>query len=341
MTNVQSQSSTVFVPRPTILFISDRWLDAERVGYDSPHQHGTLGSLWAWGQAKVIEIYYDVERLQNGRHVDKTLEPYCNDASGIDLICNAPLLSHPRWCPSHGLLQKAQRDGIKVANFFYDSVNSGAQGVIRNQFGWADLNILADYDLPSAHGLRGLTNCFDAWSPMDTRTYFPGPEKRRDIDVSFVGSIFGGRHRYIEALDELKYNIRVGFGHRETGLTADKYVDILKRSKIALSFSWSGTNENLFHVKSRPMEAVCCGAMLLDGKNYQTDRFFEDGKEYVSFSSEADMLDKIRYFLDNDQQRQEIARNGYQKASEKWSPDAYWTRLLSRLGMMSNLAHVG
>ena len=81
-------------------------------------------------------------------------------------------------------------------------------------------------------------------------------------------------------------------------------------------------------LKARVFETMLSGALLLEERNDQTARYFEDGVDYVSFGSEQELVDKIRYYLKNDERRAAIAESGRRKLREKFSGRQFWSRVL-------------
>ena len=71
------------------------------------------------------------------------------------------------------------------------------------------------------------------------------------------------------------------------------------------------------------------GALLLETKNIQIESLFEDGRDYISFTSKEEMLDKINFYLQNDKIRNEIANNGRQKVLSIYSRENFWYKVLS------------
>ena len=63
--------------------------------------------------------------------------------------------------------------------------------------------------------------------------------------------------------------------------------------------------------------------------NYQSEilEYFEIGKEIETYSSEKELLQKIGYYLEHEEERKTIARNGYEKAKSQYS-------LVSRVSQM-------
>jgi len=78
---------------------------------------------------------------------------------------------------------------------------------------------------------------------------------------------------------------------------------------------------------------MALGAMLLESENPQVAFFFEDGIDYVSFSSKEDLLEKIRYYLKNSEERVRIAKNGRRKMKMFYNPDNYWEKILEQVGI--------
>ena len=49
--------------------------------------------------------------------------------------------------------------------------------------------------------------------------------------------------------------------------------------------------------------------------NYQPElmMYFENGKDIVIYEDKIDLINKVKYYLEHDDERMEIARNGYNK----------------------------
>lgn len=58
---------------------------------------------------------------------------------------------------------------------------------------------------------------------------------------------------------------------------------------------------------------------------------FEAGKDLILFENEKDLLEKIEFYLKNDEKRQEIADHGYKKIQGYYS---YTNRLKCMLNML-------
>lgn len=80
----------------------------------------------------------------------------------------------------------------------------------------------------------------------------------------------------------------------------------------------------------RILEMMACWGFVL--VNYQEDlaKEFEDGKELVMYRSLEEMVEKIRYYLDHEDERQEIARAGYEKVLREYNYAAKLRRILEQ-----------
>lgn len=72
-------------------------------------------------------------------------------------------------------------------------------------------------------------------------------------------------------------------------------------------------------VPLRVLEMMACQGFVL--VNYQDDlaKEFEDGKELVMYRSLEEMVEKIRYYLEHESERQQIARAGYEKVLREYN----------------------
>lgn len=85
---------------------------------------------------------------------------------------------------------------------------------------------------------------------------------------------------------------------------------VFKCSKINLNISLRSIVNG---IPLRCMDIMGAGGFLLT--NYQADLFrhFEPGVDFVYYESEEDLIDKCRYYLSHEEERKQIAINGYEK----------------------------
>lgn len=91
---------------------------------------------------------------------------------------------------------------------------------------------------------------------------------------------------------------------------------IFHLSKINLNFTAKPIRTGLpLHV----WDIMGAGGFLLTNYQREIPEYFEIGKDLETYASEKELLDKIRYYLEHENERQEIAQNGYQKTKEWYS----------------------
>lgn len=85
---------------------------------------------------------------------------------------------------------------------------------------------------------------------------------------------------------------------------------VFKNTKINLNMTLRSIHSG---IPLRAMDIMGCGGFLLT--NYQEDflEFFEPDVDFVYYSDNADLLRKVEYYTTHDEERQAIARNGYEK----------------------------
>ena len=67
-------------------------------------------------------------------------------------------------------------------------------------------------------------------------------------------------------------------------------------------------------IKARNFEIPGCGGFLLTGNAENLGDYYAIGQEVVCYDNFEDMVDKIRYYLSHESERQEIAQSGYERS---------------------------
>lgn len=107
---------------------------------------------------------------------------------------------------------------------------------------------------------------------------------------------------------------------------------VFKCSKINLNLTAKGIQSG---ASLRIFDVLGCGGFLLSNYQAELPELFDVGKEIVLFESEKDLLEKISYYLEHDEEREAIAHNGYEKVKQEFS---YRARLKLMLDVYSSLS---
>ncbi|MEM7202215.1 MAG: glycosyltransferase [Planctomycetota bacterium] len=156
-----------------------------------------------------------------------------------------------------------------------------------------------------------------------------------ELDVSFVGQPHSDRRRLVQRLRDCGIRVSVfghGWGEGSQRMDYGEMLSVFRRSKINLNFGRS-IRESGLQIKARNFEVPGCGGFMLSSATPHLDRYFVEGHEVVTFGDEDDLLEKVRYYLDHDDERLGIARRGWQRCVAEHSWRHRWCALLERTGL--------
>lgn len=182
------------------------------------------------------------------------------------------------------------------------------------------------------------------YSSYDTNKYFRRDDVKKSIDVSFVGRLVNkmGRKEYIDYLIQNGISIEVfGTGSNDGPVNLEKMVEIFNKTRINLSFSGISLRSALEkepniktrmkQVKGRVAEIALCGGLVLSEYVPGIEEVFEIDREIVVFHTKEEMLERTRYYLEHENEREKIANNGYVRALRDYDVSTAIPRLINRV----------
>ena len=115
------------------------------------------------------------------------------------------------------------------------------------------------------------------------------------------------------------------------GIAQNDYLNqIQNQSKICLNNS-GGIS---FHM--RAVEILASGTFMLSRKiindGMPITHYFNEGDEIILFDSEQDLLKKVDYYLENEDEREEIAQRAMEKAVSQYNYSTTAKRLIRDVG---------
>ncbi len=149
---------------------------------------------------------------------------------------------------------------------------------------------------------------------------------KKKYDVTFAGIPKSNRYELARYLIDNGINLKI-FGpgwykHKDLSnfymgpLDIDGLVEVTNQSKINLCFTKN--DYGVPHLKGRVFDCGACRSFALVEESLYYLRFFESGKEIVMAKNKKDFLNKIRYYLENEGERERIAENMYRKMITKY-----------------------
>jgi len=174
-------------------------------------------------------------------------------------------------------------------------------------------------------GARDVLFIDNAYDPATHRPMELTAADRRkyQADASFIGGYEKERAQAMDWLAGQGVEVAIWGYHWDrltgpvSGLTVHN--ELLRSTEYAKAIC--GTRINLAFLRkvnrdlqtTRSVEIPACRAFMLAERTDEHLKLFEEGKEAEFFSSREEMLQKCRYYLEHDEERERIARAGYDR----------------------------
>lgn len=189
----------------------------------------------------------------------------------------------------------------------------------------------------------------------------------KNQEICFVGKNYGNRMGYIKALTDAGLPA-VGFGSGWSvgRVSHEQMLSMFSNSKINLNFTesyfeWKKELVKLFvkkelgkysfngyhlvqniqalagkfrrQIKGRTFEVPACGGFLLTGQADNLTEYYEENKEIVIFKDKNDMIEKCKYYLENESQREKIAQAGYKRTILEHTYEQRFKQIFERIDL--------
>lgn len=248
-----------------------------------------------WG-LNYPEFNVPFSEIENWCDVIFLIENYTSSWLPIDEISKSNKLKIFWSIDSHCVLQQ-HKDLCMIMKI--DILLNSTQGYIKDYQGL----VKKSYWFP---------NCYP-----DELMYPKGDKKT--VDVGFCGNILNRGH-VINSLD--KYGIK-----KDIFVIGDDMVNSINSYKIHLNCNISDD------INYRTFETTGCGTFLLTNYTPNLEKLFEIGKEIVVYKDLNDLDDKVKYYLENEEEREVIAKAGYERSRKDHT---YYQRAKTLIDIIKN-----
>ena len=313
---------------PKVLFVTEKWCDADPNKGINNNYHNLFKTFNnVFPESKFNIIHLDEYTAIKKKHID-TFLPTLVDRVEPDVVVFS-LLGKSNLNPTDVSYTHIKEKGAKTVFMWPDVFDGWGIPQIEelNQKEFADLHVCWGSEKNTK---KEYDNLIWLWAPQDETMYYPADEDEKTIDVSFLGSPrYFERQRYLTHLLTNGVQVHIGGGQREEGLPAAKYAELMRQSKISLNFPEGPEGND--QCKGRVWEVLATKSLLLERKNNAIENFLTAGEHYVEFENEQDLVEKIKYYLDNEEERCYIANNGHSVYKEKYNAIVFWNTIMENL----------
>lgn len=177
------------------------------------------------------------------------------------------------------------------------------------------------------HGQKNVYKVYDSYVPHLHRkisSISHSVTQEYSCDVSAIGAYEAERASSLEYLAKNGVKVFVwgmGWGKFKTNypeyliikdkfLVADEYSFAINCSKININFLRKINRDT---ITSRTIEIPACGGFMISERTAAQNAIFPEGTDAEYFSSDHELLSKIRTYLNDESKRQLIALSGYNK----------------------------
>lgn len=186
-----------------------------------------------------------------------------------------------------------------------------------------DCTIIHQIDYLKNYYKEGVKNIYPTLG-INTEIFKPMNFKKI-YDVVFVGNAIEERVETIRFLINNKINLKV-FGGRWDNypefkqfclgyVSPEEMAKVINQTKINLGLSKNKYGQSAF--KWRVFEIASCKSFSLIDYFPGYFRFFKNNKEIIMFKNDKELLEKIKYYLKHEREREKIAENSYKVAIKK------------------------
>gem|GEM_PF-6572873 len=159
-------------------------------------------------------------------------------------------------------------------------------------------------------------------SAVDTDTYFP-EDREKKWDIIFYGR--ETQHR-LNTMMPAKHVFGGRFLHIAHGIDGDELNRLQNMSTIAVNCH----TEGIPALENRLQVAMASKLLVLSEPLSHND-FFVPGKHFIEFRSTEELILLAQHFLEHEDEREVIARAGYELVTQKLAAKVAWPNLISEV----------
>ena len=321
----------------------------EERGFSYEYYNLYLPLCDVYGKENILLYDYFSEVKQSGKDMmnKKLRELILSEKPEISIFC---------------ILWENQFDEATVSSFrritktliyFFD--DPWRQKFVRHWIKYFDFFSTPDYYMYKQYLLEGMNNVI--YSPFGfNSSIYKKLNIPQNIDVSFVGGYSPLRNWIKHLLEKEGLNVKFygrGWGDSGNWISQEEMINVFNQSKINLNLSNAANydlsfllyslpslknikqllllRKNKEQVKGRHYEINACGGFQLSYFIPGLNQVYEIDKEIAVYENERQIAGTVKFFLNNNELRNSIADNGYQRSQKDHSAQNYLKKLVVQI----------
>ncbi len=263
-------------------------------------------------------------------------------------------------CIIPDVINEIRRMGIITINFYCNNIHQF--DMVSEISPYYDYCMFPEKDAYNKY-LKIQANPIHIQMAANPRVYRPYQVPKK-YDVMFVGQKYLNRYDYISYLFNNNIDIHVWgpyWGQKEKSfmrsvaellkprpigknihglLTDEEMIKMYSQSILSLNFSEVLVQDNAEdsgyikrHIRLRDFEGPMCGACYFTGYQEEIMEYYEVDKEIVCYETKEELLDKVKYYLKNPQQAEQIGIAGYKRATKDHTWENRFKKLFDKIGI--------
>lgn len=163
--------------------------------------------------------------------------------------------------------------------------------------------------------------------------------------ITFSGSLYEPRTSILKQINKglIKKGLKIEFKARKLGTS--KFSDEIYWNNLISSIMVITTSNQIITLETDPielphliyryLEVPASGAILVAPKVSSIERYLVPDKHFISFSSVEEAVDKISFYMSENEQRENLRKMGMSKAKSLIEVNTYWLCIDTMLGKYS------
>lgn len=189
--------------------------------------------------------------------------------------------------------------------------------------------------------------------PFSTKTFkmlktlIESKNPKSTANIVFTGSLYEPRTSILNAINDglSKKGLKIDIKARDLGakrFSDEQYWSNLVNASIVITTSSQiSSNQtdwaHLPHLIYRYIEVPASGSLLIAPVVPSIERYFKEDEHFISYNSVEEAVNKIEFYLNNNKEREIIAKRGYLKAQSLIYSNVFWMNIDIALGKHSIL----